>query len=94
MPFYAHYDNNGKVVGVTQLSGDSNDPNSVEIEIMDMSLMGQIYDAKTKTFSPDPTPTPAPTKPVSQQILERLTALETKVDAISAASAAEIIKAG
>ena len=96
--YYAQLDEDSKVNGISESPAEIKQANMIPIESYDESLLRQIYDAETKTFSPDPTPEPpAPEKTVSQQILEKVVSLEAKVDAISAASAAsagEVIKAG
>jgi hypothetical protein len=92
--YYAQIDGTGKVNGVSESPREIKLDNMILIDSYDESLLRQIYDAKTKTFSPDLTPTDPPAgKTISQQILEEVVSIKAKVEAISAAAEAEI-KAG
>lgn len=52
---YAQIDDNGKVVGVSLLSGKVNYKNMIEIDSCDISLLGATYDFKTKQFKKEDT---------------------------------------
>lgn len=65
MKFYAQLNENNICIGISQLSGEINQSNMVEIPSLDTSYMWKKYDSTAKTWSTE-TYEPQTTAPLSE----------------------------
>lgn len=75
--YYAQIDDDNICRGVSQLSGHVDNPDMIEIESYDMSLMGKMWTGSVWVENPNPPTPPEPTKePTNQDIMDALTAMQ------------------
>lgn len=65
MKYYAVLNDNNICTGISQLSGEANQSNMVEIASYDASYLWKKYDASTSTWSTD-TYEPSSTAPIDE----------------------------
>lgn len=71
--YYAQIDDDGICCGVSQLSGEVDYDNMIQLESYDMSLMGKLWTGTEWIENPNP---PDPPEPVEEVTNEDLQALE------------------
>ena len=71
--YYAQIDDDGICCGVSQLSGEVDYDNMIQLESYDMSLMGKLWTGTEWIENPNP---PEPPEPVEEVTNEDLQALE------------------
>lgn len=75
--YYAQIDDDGICCGVSQLSGEVEHDNMIQLESYDMSLMGKLWTGTEWVENPNP---PEPVEPVveptNQDIMDELKAMQ------------------
>ena len=75
--YYAQIDDDGICCGVSQLSGEVEHDNMIQLESYDMSLMGKLWTGTEWTENPNPPePVEPTTEPTNQDIMDALTAMQ------------------
>lgn len=75
--YYAQIDDDGICCGVSQLSGEVDYPNMIQLESYDMSLMGKLWTGTEWVENPNPPePVEPTTEPTNQDIMDALTAMQ------------------
>ncbi len=90
MPYYAQFAlSTNKVYHVAELREKVDQPDMVEIEEYNTSLLGKIYDSFTNSFIDDPAPKTEPAKSETQIILEKIALIESDIRAIKEVTAVQ-----
>lgn len=75
--YYAQIDDDGICCGVSQLSGEVEHDNMIQLESYDMSLMGKLWTGTEWIENPNPPePVEPTTEPTNQDIMDALTAMQ------------------
>ena len=75
--YYAQIDDDGICCGVSQLSGEVDYDNMIQLESYDMSLMGKLWTGTEWIENPNPPkPVEPTTEPTNQDIMDALTAMQ------------------
>ena len=75
--YYAQIDDDGICCGVSQLSGEVDYDNMIQLESYDMSLMGKLWTGTEWVENPNPPePVEPTTEPTNQDIMDALTAMQ------------------
>lgn len=75
--YYAQIDDDGICCGVSQLSGEVEHDNMIQLESYDMSLMGKLWTGTEWVENPNPPePVEPTTEPTNQDIMDALTAMQ------------------
>ena len=71
--YYAQITDDGICCGVSQLSGEVEHDNMIQLESYDMSLMGKLWTGTEWVENPNPPEPPEPsTEPTNQDIMDKL----------------------
>ena len=91
--YYAQIDDDGICCGVSQLSGEVEYDNMIQLESYDMSLMGKLWTGTEWIENPNPPePVDPTTGPPTQDIMDALTAMQG--DQVPAATLAAAYREG
>ena len=75
--YYAQIDDDGICCGVSQLSGEVDYDNMIQLESYDMSLMGKLWTGAEWVENPNPPePVEPTTEPTNQDIMDALEAMQ------------------
>ena len=75
--YYAQIDDDGICCGVSQLSGEVEHDNMIQLESYDMSLMGKLWTGTEWVENPNPPePVEPTTEPTNQDIMDELKAMQ------------------